>query len=60
MFQAIGFAASLISILGVFVWLGRMVYRQAAAPQGYPIVLTGVTLLSLLTLTGVVVLLFLK
>lgn len=58
--QVIGFTASVISILGFFLWFARLIYRQAAAPKGYAIVLTGVSLLSFLTFAAVVALFFMR
>lgn len=58
--QALGVVSSVLAIGGFLVWLGRLVYQQAAAPKGYAAVLTGVSILSFLTFAAVVVLLLLR
>jgi hypothetical protein len=60
MMQALGVVSSFLAIGGFLVWLGQLIYRQAMAPKGYAVVLTGVSLLSFMTFAAVVVLFFLK
>jgi hypothetical protein len=60
MTQALGAVSSILAIAGFLLWLGKVIYRQAAAPKGYAVVLTGVSLLSFLTFAAVLVLFFVK
>lgn len=56
--QVLSVVSGVLAIGSFLVWLGRMIYRQAAAPKGYAAVLTGVSIVSVITLAGVVVLFF--
>lgn len=58
--QTLGVVSSIVAIGGFLVWLGRLVYQQAAAPKGYAAVLTGVSILSFLTFAAVVALFFVR
>lgn len=58
--QVLGVVSSILAIGGFFVWFGRLVYRQAVAPKGYAAVLTGVSILSVMTFAAVVALFFLR
>jgi hypothetical protein len=58
--QAVGVVSSVLAIGGFLVWLGRLIYQQAAAPKGYAAVLTAVSLLSFMTFAAVLVLFFVK
>jgi hypothetical protein len=59
MIQALSIVSGVLAIGGFLVWLGQLIYRQAAAPKGYAAVLTGVSLLLFMTFSAVVVLFFL-
>jgi len=58
--QVLSVVGGIISVGGFFVWLGRVIYRQASAPKGYAVVLTGLSLVTFTTLAAVVALFFLR
>lgn len=58
MIQALSIVGSILAIVTAIVGLGKLIYRQAAAPKGYAVVLTGVSIMSFLTLAAVVALFF--
>jgi hypothetical protein len=58
--QIIGIVASVITIAGFFWWLGARVYRFALQPRGSAIVLTGMSIVTILTFAGVLLLLAIR